>query len=654
MQLLRLASVTLIFLAGSAMGGAAKLVFVRNAATSAADQSQLELACRFYGVDLKVVDGGRPEVASAFGVVKDRDTVAVAIDAHVLKAIDRRHLMESLKRGKDAPAPLLILGLTTAERPTLLSEWSGGVLKTIDRLAGSNGLDYRVGRIAGVTDEVSGVTLPYRGQAPYFLQLEGGVPVEQIITIREGDAELPTLIETEPDRHPIFFATASTFERRNDRNLPGPDVLDAFTANASAMLFVKYAAGDRGWHAPQHFANLTIDDPWLREPYGDLNYAGLLAEMKAHNFHTTIAFIPWNYARSTPEVASIFRGNPDRFSIAIHGDNHDHKEFEGFDSVPLAVQAPKLEQALARMDAFQKLTNIHFDRVFVFPHSIGECRILRELKADNYQATVNSTNVPMGCTRPQDPLFDLRPVTTAYYDFPSILRYPVEMKEPRALIAVNEFLGNPLFFYVHQGFFARGIDAFDPTADEVNAIEPRTEWHSLGYIAARLYRVRRISGSEYDVLSSSSSVDLRNSSGSPIAYHVTKKESTPLLVQAVLVNGRSVPYTAKDGFLHFSVSVAAGGADHAAVLYRNTTNLAAIDIGHRSARVYLLRMASDFRDIWMSHFTLGEAITAWYYENDETPLRLLSDLGILAATMTALVWFLVTVLRRRRSSGLAR
>jgi hypothetical protein len=586
--------------------------------------------------------------------MRDRDTVAAAIDAHALESIDRRQLLQLLNRGNDAPAPLFILGLTTAEDPSLLSQWSGGALKEVDHLAGSNGLSYMVGQIAGVTGEVSGVLLPYRGQAPYVFGLTAGVPVQQILAIRQGDSVLPTLVETELGRQPIFFATASTFERRDDRNLPGPDVLDAFTANVPAMLFIRYAAGDRGWHTPQHFANLTIDDPWLREPYGDLNYSGLLAEMKAHDFHTTIAFIPWNYARSTPEVASIVRNNPDRYSIAIHGDNHDHKEFEGFDSVPLAVQETKLDRALARMNAFQTLTNIHFDRVFVFPHSIGEGAILGKLKEDNYIATVNSTNVPMGCKRPQDPLFDLRPVTTAYYDFPSILRYPVELNDRRALIAVNEFLGNPLFFYVHQGFFARGIDAFDSAADEVNSIEPGTEWRSLGYIAAHLYLMRRIAGSEYDVFSSSSSVDLQNNSPSAVFYKVTKRESSPLLIQAVLVNNRPVAYTVESGFLHFTVTAQAGSAAHAVVLYRNDTNLAAIDIRHRSARVYLLRMASDFRDIWMSHFTLGEAITAWYYENDETPLRLISRVGIPAATMAGLVWLLLMVLRRCKWSGLAR
>ena len=49
--------------------------------------------------------------------------------------------------------------------------------------------------------------------------------------------------------------------------------------------------------------------------------------MQEHRFHTTIAFVPWNYDRSSPEVVSLFLENPEHFSIAIHGNNHDHEEF---------------------------------------------------------------------------------------------------------------------------------------------------------------------------------------------------------------------------------------------------------------------------------------------------------------------------------------
>ena len=81
-------------------------------------------------------------------------------------------------------------------------------------------------------------------------------------------------------------------------------------------MYLRAAAGDKAWHFPRQYANLTVDDPWLIEPYGHLSYAGLLAEMEKHNFHTTVAFIPWNFDRSRPDVVSIIRAHPDRFSVS--------------------------------------------------------------------------------------------------------------------------------------------------------------------------------------------------------------------------------------------------------------------------------------------------------------------------------------------------
>ena len=64
------------------------------------------------------------------------------------------------------------------------------------------------------------------------------------------------------------------------------------------------------WHSPGHYANLTIDDPWFAESYGHLTYNGLLGEMEKANFHTTIAFIPWNYDRSEGFLAGKASARP--------------------------------------------------------------------------------------------------------------------------------------------------------------------------------------------------------------------------------------------------------------------------------------------------------------------------------------------------------
>ena len=52
-------------------------------------------------------------------------------------------------------------------------------------------------------------------------------------------------------------------------------------------------------------ACLIIDDPLLRPQYGCLNYKKLLEAMKAHNFFTEIAFIPWNYKRSNAKTVRL-------------------------------------------------------------------------------------------------------------------------------------------------------------------------------------------------------------------------------------------------------------------------------------------------------------------------------------------------------------
>ena len=147
----------------------------------------------------------------------------------------------------------------------------------------------------------------------------------------------------------------------------GKKLQDAFSSIAELMMFVKQAAGAAAWRTPGHYANLTIDDPWLTDPYGNLSYAGLLTEMEKHNFHTTIAFIPWNFDRSKPDVVSIFREHPDRYSISIHGNNHNHREFDQYSVQPLSKHGDNIKQALARMEAFKELTGIPYDRVMVFP-----------------------------------------------------------------------------------------------------------------------------------------------------------------------------------------------------------------------------------------------------------------------------------------------
>jgi hypothetical protein len=245
--------------------------------------------------------------------------------------------------------------------------------------------------------------------------------------------------------------------------------------------------------------------------------------------------------------------------------------------------------------------------------------MLEELKRYNLLATVNSANVPMDRPRSSDPLFGLRPVSSTFADFPSIARHSVAVPLPKGLIQINEFLGNPLFFYAHQDLFASGMDAFNDIADEVNKSEVDTEWRSAGDIVEHLYLTKLREDGNYDVLSFANRLRLENTFGRDVVFNVRKAESDSANIASVNVEGRDQPFLVRDGYLELSLSVPPGERRSVAIRYKNDLDLATVNSSKTSLRVYLLRKASDFRDITMSEYAAGRTLTEFYYRHRLTP-----------------------------------
>jgi hypothetical protein len=614
-------TVLLLALTSAACCYSADVVFIRSPGGSPTEQEQLEIVTNFYGLNLKVITAGSAKDDLALTRAAEREeTVGVAIAANALEVVNQNRLLRALHRRRGSSAPVLILGVTPDVDPSLLRTWSGDTALGCIRVESSPRLQYMFGRVDELTRQLAALEVPLQRKDVSYLVLGGNSAAQRIASVRHDDQVSPIFIETTVHQLKVFVACAISSEG----NLTDEkDVANAFLPVAPAIMFIKYCAGERGWHAPHHYANFTIDDPWLRQPYGYVDYKGLLEEMERHGFHTTIAFIPWNYDRSEPGVVSLFRNHPERFSIAIHGDNHDHKEFTDYQSKPLAAQNAALKQSLARMERLRTLTGIPYDKVMIFPHSIAPEKTLEALKAYNYLATINSTNVPQGAVKPSALSFALRPVTLSYASFPSIRRYSAATPFPKDLIAIDQFLGNPLFFYGHSDFFASGIDAFDGVADEVNKLEPDTQWRSLGDIVRHLYVVRLRDDSNYDVLAFSSNIAINNNSGRDSIFYVRKQENGGRAINSVLMDGQLSDYKLQDGFVYFSIFVPMGNTRCVTIQYENDLELASIATANNSPVVYFLRMASDFRDIYLSKAALGLAVIRFYYELKEKPWRAL-------------------------------
>jgi hypothetical protein len=600
----------------------ADVVFIRSPGGSSAEQEQLETATRFYGLNLKVILTSSTNDDLAFTrAIEREEIVGVAIAADALASLHKDTFLRSLQRRQGNSLPLLILGVAPGVDTKLLTAWSGGAASGCSHLDSLVSPEYIFGRVDGFTGQLTNLEIPLAVKDVFYLQPGENSAAQSITSVRHGQQDSPVFIETTLHQQKVFVACATPPEQGLK---DGQGVVDAFLQIAPAMMFIKHCGGEQGWHAPHQYANLTIDDPWLRQPYGHVDYKDLFEEMQRHNFHTTIAFIPWNFDRSDPEVVSLFRNHPDRFSITVHGDNHDHKEFTDYRSKPLAVQIADLKQSLARMEKFRALTGIPYDEVMVFPHSIAPEGTLGALKTYNYLATVNSTNVPQDAVRPVDLSFALRPVTLSFAGFPSISRYSVAAPIPNSYIAINEFLGNPLLFYGHSEDFAKGLGAFDGVADEVNELEPGTQWRGLGDIVKHFYLTKLRDDSNYDVLAFSSNICLDNSSGRDAISYVRKQEIGGQTINSVTVDGQKFQYQLHDDYLYFSVLVPAGKTRCAAIEYRNDLELASIGTSKNSVIVYLLRMASDFRDNYVSKSTFGLAFIRFYNQHEVKPAQVLA------------------------------
>ena len=115
---------------------------------------------------------------------------------------------------------------------------------------------------------------------------------------------------------PVFFlASREIIDVDAELKSQNFDVRDHFLSTVPLVLYIKWAFAETCWNAPEMNACLVIDDPVLKPRHGFVNFQELLSLMKQHKFSTNIAFIPWNWRRSAPEVVRLFRENPENFSF---------------------------------------------------------------------------------------------------------------------------------------------------------------------------------------------------------------------------------------------------------------------------------------------------------------------------------------------------
>ena len=182
--------------------------------------------------------------------------------------------------------PLLVVGITQDANPEI-ARWSRDAVSNCESLNEDAHQRYvfAEGKITGPlgNQEIPVIDSPSCG----FTGAKKG-SAEDLLYLSMGPVRVPVFVRDPVDD--VFYAADLRSESTGRR--AGLNKINVFSEIAPFLLFVRYSAGDKGWHSIGRYANLSIDDPWLSESYGHVHYSALLQEMERHNFHTTISFIP--------------------------------------------------------------------------------------------------------------------------------------------------------------------------------------------------------------------------------------------------------------------------------------------------------------------------------------------------------------------------
>lgn len=371
------------------------------------------------------------------------------------------------------------------------------------------------------------------------------------------------------------------------------DVRDYFCSVVPLTMFISSLSDQSLWRPFETGACLIIDDPLLKPSYGFCDFNRLLELMKAYEFTTNVAFIPWNWRRTSSSAAAFFRRENSRFSVSIHGCDHTAQEF-GNTSIDNLDGMASLAQS--RMKKHEARTGIAHDSVMVFPQGVFSSQCLGVLKRNAFVAAVNTEVSPVDRSSGQTLIRDVWDVAIERYDaFPIFTRRYAS--HGVANFAFDILLGKPCLIVAHHDFFRDEYAGLVDLVEKLNALNVTLAWRSLGDVIRRAGRHRTRPTGTLDVEMYGSELRWTNSTQRHQEVVVRKKECDAALVKAVRGRNGSLKWGTTAHDLVFTDTVAAGAEAWFAVDYHEPVRRPTVHRPIRvAASVAARRLLCEFRD----------------------------------------------------------
>jgi hypothetical protein len=380
------------------------------------------------------------------------------------------------------------------------------------------------------------------------------------------------------------------------------DIRNHVLAALPIVLYIKWAFPDNCWRTPETNACLIIDDPLLSPTYGFVDFRELLFLMRSHKFSTNIAFIPWNWRRSHPQIVQMFTNNPGYYSISIHGCDHTKAEFGSGNKKDLSW---KVRQALERMADHESRTGIHHDRVMIFPQGVFSEAAMNVLKRSEFIASINNDTISDDPLPRSITVSDVWGVATMVYSsFPLFTRrYPWEGIEN---FAFDSLLGKPAIIVIHHDFCGDRCRQLTDFVDRVNALKCRVAWCGLTELVRRTYRYRELSLGSVEVEMYGSELQLENQFNGAKRFVIRKRETDPSSVVGVSAGPRQLSWSSSTDHVEFDLELKPSENAIVKIHFRH--------LGERGqrrdslparARIMLRRRCCEFRDNYLVRYQLG-------------------------------------------------
>jgi hypothetical protein len=504
-------------------------------------------------------------------------------------------------------------GSPLALRPAAYYAFSGGerslCVSALQSLLGDANLslqDAPAGNLLlSVSDELTDLAGPMAGlKLSLRLRSEDAVLTsaraggESMLTAVISAGDDPVFLRFQHNGAPVFFCTSSQMIDIDEPVGHGfYDVKDHFCSVVPLAMFIRFMFPDVAWRPQELGACLIIDDPLLKPKYGFCNFAKLRDLMRGHGFTTNIAFIPWNWRRTSPSAGKFFRNESGLFSISIHGCDHTAGEFGATSSEVLHARA---QLARSRMRNHQERTGIQHDSIMVFPQGAFSSACPEVLKRNGFLAAVNTEIVPVDSQNARTRIRDVWDVAIMTYgNFPVFTRrYAFHGLEN---FAFDLLLGKPCLIVAHHDFFKDGGTALIELIEKIGSLNCCLRWRPLGQVIRRACR-RRTSGAGAEELEMfGNELLIGNPSDQAINVRIRKRRGPDELPPEILRDEKPVTCATEVEHFVFGERIGSDSEMCFRVVYPEQANARELP---RSLRFELAvaarRILSELRDDYLS------------------------------------------------------